>query len=133
MDLKRTGSKKSPTGKTMTSRATTGKAAIANRLEASRVVRNGLRRPQHEEEMSHLRAVAAIATEILTLVENVEDKVVDDEFAGLALDACALVFILINECDKTLENPGTIPDRIIWGSRELAEFGSEILLYEAVH
>ena len=51
----------------------------------------------------------------------IEEGEVDDDFAGLALDSCGLVFIIINESDKLLNSGGVVPERFKWASMELAE------------
>ena len=45
----------------------------------------------------------------------------DEDFAGLALDSCALVFLIICECDKYLDNNEKLPDIIKWGTGEISE------------
>lgn len=49
---------------------------------------------------------------LLTFDKGIEEGEVDDDFAGLALDSCGLVFVIISECDKSLHGGNQIPDRL---------------------
>ena len=37
------------------------------------------------------------------------------------MDACGLAFILVNECYRFRRDHNQVPDKMIWGSNELAE------------
>ncbi|KAJ3505117.1 hypothetical protein NLJ89_g7580 [Agrocybe chaxingu] len=98
-----------------------GVEALANRLGASTVVMNTLQRPVAEEHLFFLKEVAEQARAILDTIRKIEEGHVDEDFAFLGLDTCALVYIIINECDKIVNRGESVPEKFKWEAGEMQE------------
>ncbi|KAF8167134.1 hypothetical protein B0H34DRAFT_680397 [Crassisporium funariophilum] len=97
---------------------------IDTTLDISNTVLGTLRNIGSLSGLPYLGETAGLALRILTIVQDIRTN--EDSFKELAKDACGLVYAVVIQCQRILEEGGVIPIRMESGIHELMQNLCEI-------